>query len=258
MKETYLISLMTWSFSRLRSFENCPYGFYKKYIEEIPEASHFYASYGKFIHEILERYFKKEISRDEAVDIYISRFFLEVTPDVRMSIIGNYYDQGKSYLQGIERFNERIVGVEHEVHFEIAGYPFVGYIDLILEDENKNLIIVDHKTRILRQKSLCKSHKKPAKYDIEFDEYAKQLYIYSAACEQNFGKLPSEIRFNCFRNRTVVGETFDNGKYEAAKQWAVNTIKNIEREEEWNQRADWFKCKNICGFSDTCEFASMV
>ena len=253
----YQIACMTWSYSRLRAYEDCGYGFFLRYLYEEEENGHFYAEYGSLMHRILEQYYSGSITKDEALTKFCTGFVLNITADVTPSILEKYYEQGKTYISSLEMPSEKIVGIEEKLEFEIEGNPFVGYIDLLLEDDGE-LVICDHKSRILRAKSFVKNNKTEQKSNEEFDRFAKQLYIYSAGVEQKYGKLPKELRFNCFRNGTVITEQFDEKKYEEAKSWAVETIHKIKHETEWRPNAAWFKCNNICGFTKSCEYADSL
>lgn len=249
----YQIASMRWSYSRLRAYEDCGYGFFLKYLYEEEEQGHFYAEYGSLMHHILERFYNKSITKEQAFTEFCTGFVLKLTTDVKPNISEKYYEQGKAYLLSLEMPDEKIVGIEEQLDFEIEGNPFIGFIDLLLEDGGE-LIIQDHKSRILQPKSFVKGNKTERKNNDEFDSFAKQLYLYSAGVEQRYGRLPKEIRFNCFRNGTVVTEKFDKEKYKEAKSWAVETIGEIKHETEWNPNIEWFKCNNICGFTKTCEY----
>lgn len=71
-----IIDDMVWSYSRLRSFVDCPYGFYMKYIcyPKVKEDENFYASYGSFVHKIIEEYYTGAIKKDDMVMRFLSGF----------------------------------------------------------------------------------------------------------------------------------------------------------------------------------------
>lgn len=244
----YLISLMTWSYSRLRAYEDCGYGFFLKYIQEEKECEHFYSEYGSLMHRILERFYRGKITKEQALGEYMSGFVLRVPQEVKSGVSESWYEQGKEYLSSLAMPEEKIVGIEEKLGFKIGSYPFIGYVDLLLEDGG--LIIEDHKSRILRRGT--------KKQDEEFNSFTKQLYIYSAGIEQKYGVLPKELRFNCFRSGEVLTEKFDKEKYEEAKEWAISTIRRIEKESEWEPSPDWFRCKYICGLTETCDIAQLL
>ena len=58
----YLIDLMTWSYSRINTYLQCPYQFYLKYIECLDEAPMFFSEYGSLVHEVLAEYYSGNIS----------------------------------------------------------------------------------------------------------------------------------------------------------------------------------------------------
>ena len=60
-----LIEDMTWSFSRIECFNDCPYRWFLRYIKKYPETPQFYSSYGSFMHKLIEQYYKGEITKDE-------------------------------------------------------------------------------------------------------------------------------------------------------------------------------------------------
>ena len=245
---SYLISLMTWSYSRLRAYEDCGYGFFLNYIEEEEETKHFYAEYGSLIHRILEQFYSGAITKEQALSMFMTGFVLDLPDEVKPSIAENYYQQGKEYLSSLVMPKEKIVGVEERLNFKVGDYSFVGFVDLLLEDDG--LIIQDHKSHILRRGT--------EKQNEEFDSFTKQLYLYSAGIKQRYGQLPKKLRFNCFRNGTLLEEVFNKNKYKETIQWALDTIKKIEQESTWKPSLEWFKCKYICGFSDSCEYAELL
>ena len=245
---SYLISLMTWSYSRLRAYEDCGYAFFLNYIEEEEETKHFYAEYGSLMHRILEQFYSGAITKEQALSMFMTGFVLDLPDEVKPSIAENYYQQGKEYLTSLAMPKEKIIGIEEKLNFKVGDYSFVGFVDLLLEDDG--LIIQDHKSRVLKRGT--------KKQNEEFDSFTKQLYLYSAGIEQRYGQLPRKLRFNCFRNGTLLEEVFNKNKYEETIQWALNTIKRIEQESTWKPSLEWFKCKYICGFSDSCEYAELL
>ena len=58
-----IIKDMTWSYSRVKAFDMCPYGWYLKYIQKIRGKDMFFSSYGSFVHKLLEQYYSKQQSR---------------------------------------------------------------------------------------------------------------------------------------------------------------------------------------------------
>ncbi|MCM1334180.1 MAG: PD-(D/E)XK nuclease family protein [Bacteroides sp.] len=248
---SFYIAGMTWSYSRLTTFEDCRYRFLLRYIlREEKSDQKFFASYGTLIHRILAETAKQRIGRREALALYLGEFadlpIDLVSPDVRKK----YYEDGKDYLTRLEPPEEPILSVEQKVKFRIGRYPFVGYIDLVT-GTNKAYTIVDHKTRILSSK---RSKKATRSYD-EFVRYARQLYLYSIATEALYGVPPQKIRFNCFRNGTSAEEPFIRDRQQEAKRWAESLIEEIVDCRDWKPTLDWFRCRNLCDYFSSCEYA---
>ena len=249
-----LIECMTWSHSRLECFNDCPYRFFLKYISRCKGNPQFYASYGSFMHKLIEQYYRGELTKEEMQ----TRFLLDFQKEVQGlrpndNIVSKYIQAGIKYLRGFEPFPFNMVDVEKEVHFEIGGNPFIGYIDYIGERDGE-LYIVDNKSRDLKPRS---KRAKPTVKDKELDEMLRQLYIYSAAIKQEYGKFPKSLCFNCFKAGTFIEEPFDEKKYEETVKWVTDRIEEIADNEEFYPDVEFFKCFYICDVKDDCIFWKM-
>ena len=244
-----LLDSMRWSYSRLTSFENCEYAWYLRYLYGEYEAPNFYSSYGSLVHKLLEKYFRDEISIQDLPSEFLSGFFADVSWLTRSSSVAEkYMIAGHDYFSSFSPPPYKRLGVEERVEFDFDDNRFVGIIDLVCDD-NGELMIVDHKSRDLKQRS---KRKKPTKTDEELDKYLRQLYIYSIGVEERYGKLPTWLCFNCFRTGTFIKEPFCNDAFEETKKWATKLIKEIKNTEVFRPTIDWFYCTNLCGFRDTC------
>ncbi len=248
-----IIEDMTWSYSRIKSFEDCPYRWFMKYICEYEEDERFYASYGSFMHKILERYYKKIISKEEMIGEYLSGFSTFVSGErPSPDIVQNYINQGAEYLKGFCPLPYQLMGIEKQVSFHIDGIPFVGFIDYLGKNE-EGIVIVDNKSRNLRARS---GRKKPTAKDAELDDMLKQLYLYAEGVRQEYGEAPQTLCFNCFRTGTLIEEPFQKRAYREAIDWAKGIIEQIMRceDEDFYPRKDYFYCRYICGLSDECVY----
>lgn len=246
-----LIDDMTWSYSRIEAFNDCPHRFFLKYIKGYEDADKFYASYGSFIHKLLEQYYKGELNKNDMLTTFLLDFAKEVK-GVRPqeTTVQKYIEAGCEYLRGFSPFPYKMIDVEKRVEFTIGEYNFIGFIDYLGEEDGK-LYIVDNKSRNLKPRS---NRAKPTVKDKELDSMLKQLYIYSVAIEQEYGVLPEALCFNCFKSGVFIKEQFDIHKYEAAKQWALDSIEKISHAEDFEPNRDFFSCFYICGVSDHCEY----
>lgn len=252
MKHSLIISQMTWSYSRLTTFEKCKYSFLLKYIEEIEEEPTYFAGYGKLIHELLEQYHTGKITQNQAAINYLIGYS-NLPKDISSNVYIKYYDEGKAYIDNLIP-TENILSAEQQVNFDISGNQYVGFIDRIDKTES-GYNIVDYKTRILKSKSSSKSTKRITKDDILFMQYARQLYMYSIATEQIFGKPPDNICFHCFRDNSWATEKYNAEKRDEVIDWSNKLIEKITYNDDWSPTLDWFSCKYLCGYFHICEYA---
>lgn len=246
-----LIDDMTWSYSRIEAFNDCPYRFFLRYIKHHKETDKFYASFGSFMHKLLEQYYKGELKQEDMVTQFLLNFSKEVR-GVRPkdATVQKYIEAGCEYLKSFSPFPFNMIDVEKRVEFTIGEFNFIGFIDYLGEKDGK-FYIVDNKSRDLKPRS---NRAKPTVKDKELDSMLKQLYIYSVAVEQEYGVLPEALCFNCFRTGVFIKEKFDIDKYEEAKQWALDSIEKIRNTEDFEPNRDFFSCFYICGVNDHCEY----
>ena len=244
-----LIEDMTWSYSRIETFSDCPYRFFLKYISNISESDRFYASYGSFIHSLIERYYKKELSKEELETEFLLGFSNNVK-GVRppQSTVDKYIKCGSEYFRNFKPFDFNMVGVEKKVSFEIDGLPFIGYIDYLGEKDGEYFVI-DNKSRDLKPRS---KRKKPTQKDQELDKMLRQMYIYSTAVKQEFGKFPKALCFNCFKSGIFIEEPFNIDAYNETIEWVKKNINDIKTADDFYPYLDYFACNNICGVSEEC------
>lgn len=246
-----LIEEMTWSYSRIKSFEDCPYAWFMKYILEEPESPMFYASYGSFIHRLIERYYGGELAAEELPTAFLLGFSSEVQgkrpPE---QTVRKYIALGKEYFQNFKPLPFETKAVEAEFHFDLDGLNFVAFVDLIGERDSK-LAILDHKSRDLKPRS---GRKKPTLKDQELDDMLRQLYLYAYGVQQKYGELPSLLCFNCFKNGQLIEEPFSKKAYEEALDWAKRSVEEIAKEEDFHPYMDFFHCNYLCGLHDGCCF----
>lgn len=250
-----LIDEMQWSYSRIKLFDTCRYAWYLKYLYGDEEEQNFYASYGGYIHKLIEKYYRDEISHQDLSMTYLMGFLYAVRGRrPKQEIVDRYLEAGLTYFQNFKPFRYDMISVEERIIFDVSGRSFIGFIDYLGADGDE-LVVIDHKSRDLRQRS---GRKKPTVKDKELDEFLKQLYLYSAGVEQKFGKFPSKLCFNCFKSGEFVEEQFDKGAYEEAKSWALESIKKIETAEKFYPNLDWFYCTNLCGYKGQCPYYDMA
>lgn len=289
-----IIQDMTWSYSRIKSFGDCPYRWFLKYIQPIlliqqvfggkrptkadidaayvrselekddvgilyaylgiERKEQFFASYGTFMHKLIELYYKGEKTPQQLCDMYLQEFKTQVHGRApNRTVFANYFKSGIQYLRGFKHFPYETVAVEKKVDFSLNGIPFVGYIDY-LGKQGQDLFVVDNKSRVLKPRS---SRAKPTKTDEELDAYLTQLYLYSVAVEHEYGRLPKALCFNCFRTPILIEEPFKEEAYAASKLWLSERVEAIKGEKEFRPNMEFFKCKHLCEMQDFCEYCEL-
>lgn len=250
-----IIQDMTWSYSRIKSFYDCPYRWYLRYIRGLKGKDMFFASYGTFMHKMIEMYLNGEKTPKQLSDLYLQRFKEEVTGCApSQQVFANYFTSGLRYLRDLQPFSYNIIAVEKRVDFDINGVPFIGYIDFLGEKDG-DLYVIDNKSRTLKPRS---RRGKVTKTDEELDSYLKQLYLYSMAVGQEYGKLPKALCFNCYRTPLFIEEPFVEQTYDESKLWFSNSVNEITNETDFKPNAEFFKCKHLCEMQDYCEYYKLT
>ena len=252
---------MVWSYSRLTSFEHCKYEFYINYIvnrdEEIYlSEGNFYAEVGSYVHEILAMIFDGKLTPDDAVQYYVDHFDENVFYKTKQSTMEKTFEACANYFSEVDFSwlnNYEILGVEMETKFEVAGYNFIGFIDLLLRDKRDNkIVVVDNKSSEFPFK---RDGGVKAKMVDTFDKYKKQMYLYCYAVKDKYGEFPKEITWNHFKDGGKFATIpFKQEEYDDAVKWMVNTIKTIEKENDFEPNLSFFYCHNLCNFRNSCEY----
>ncbi|HPE08150.1 MAG TPA: PD-(D/E)XK nuclease family protein [Saprospiraceae bacterium] len=242
----------TYSFSKLKSFEQCRYQYFLTYVldpERTEEENNAFAEYGGFVHKLLERYGKGELEVFELANEYETHFFEEVLspfPNSYGKYLGDgYYADGYKFLSEFEGYEDMdVVGIEQEVLMQINDLPtpymFKGYIDLLYKDKDNNLIIRDWKS-----KSKFASKREQA-------EYAKQLYTYARYVKETYGVFPTAMEFYLFRTQTSIIIPFVMDDYDKTWEWVNTTISTIRETTDYPLTINRYYCENLCGYRTVC------
>lgn len=246
-----------WSFSRLESYNHCPYAWYKHYIEGEDGEASFYSQNGTDVHEILDAVNKGDIALEDAAAEYIERFEYNDYP-VRDSIRESTLEKCASFftdydLWWLDEANYEVVASEKELFFEIGGYQFHGFIDLLLRDrETGGLVIVDYKSS---DWPLKKNGEPLKSTEARFKSQKRQEYLYAEAVKQNYGETPIALSWLFFKVQKYLAIPLKDDEWEEAKAWAISTIAKIEADSEYREnRDDYMMCSVLCGFRNSCEY----
>jgi len=242
-----------WSYSRLRQFESCKYGWLLKYIFEVPPRKLFFSEYGKLMHELIASAVSGASSWRAAEMEYARRFHgVLQSHGPPGNVKASYFMDGLRYLQGdgANLADLQPLAVEQYVEFDIGGHPFCGYIDMIARDAAGALSLVDHKSRTLKERG----PRRPASNAL-LDEYLRQLYLYAVPVTAQFG-CPNKLAFNCFRSGLLISEPFSQAAFDDTIAWALHTIEEILRETDWLPCEEPWKCRYLCDVAGECEYSN--
>ena len=246
---------MTWSFSRLHAWEQCPYAFYLKYIEQRDGESNYYAANGKCMHEVFEAILTNQIPLDECTQCYADKYDL-ICETTKQSTMDSTYEKCMDYLctiDGIDLEKYEILGVELKLDFNIGKYKFVGYADLVVKNKKSGeVILVDHK----QATHFMKKDGTPLKNQLEnFLAYRHQMYIYCKGLKDCFGIDVNKIIWHHFKDNgelTII--PFETDEYEGTLQWAVNTIEEIKKDKKFLNKRSYVLCSSLCDYRNDCEY----
>jgi RecB family exonuclease len=232
----------------------CQYKFYLIYIEKVKKLGKFYSSFGKFIHYILEQYYKKLFTEQDCIDYYIENFEYEVVEYVKESTKTKFFEFGLSFFETLEwTLSEyEILGVEKQIHFKIGKRKFVGYIDILLRHKfTGEITVFDHKTGeypIGKKGSVLKNKQE------DYDSYKKQLYLYSIAVYDEYGQYPTWLMWNYVRSKQELKLPFILEEFEDTKKWAVELIQRIAKEKKFIANQSYANCVMLCDVAHECEY----
>lgn len=245
-----------YSYSQLSSFDECSYGFYLQRIEGLEEeASNAFAERGSLIHDLLDQWAKKKLTKEQMLTEYERRYSDEVVtawPTFPKGYAQKAYETGIQFLENFDEFKGyEVLSAEEKFKIDLpladgSTRPFVGIIDLMLrEKKTGDLIICDHKSKSM------------ASFKKDEDKMYRQQLLYSTYVVDNYGEWPVRMMFHLFNEAGVKPERlFSLEDYRNTVVWATKQIKKIED----YTVIDWLQCKEkpdyycweLCGSRKQC------
>lgn len=157
------ISLLNLSVSKAKTFNECKAKFKYTYIEKLPRKERDYHVFGKFLHEILEKFHKMKLAGDCRLDnVIISEAFKNAFEIWREKLSKEQIDEAKQIIKKYlikldfdKKLNQecKIIDVEKEFYININDKIILnGYIDRIQLDYDNLLHVGDYKTTLLLDK----------------------------------------------------------------------------------------------------------
>lgn len=268
------MSEVTYSFSRLKLFNECRLAYYLTYVLKAQKRVNIYSEIGITIHEILEDIQSgKEIPIEERIEIFEDKvdeceiFGISFIND---NIKEKYVENVKHCLRNFKSIQGKNFEIEKEITLDIDGHKLTGFIDLVVHNDDGTVSIIDYKTS-----------SKYAKKDLQ--KNANQLIIYGLALEQ-LGYKVRDVKWYMIKYATIQGkrgnkmierrELEDGQEFEdcfveypynevskmECIDWIIDTIEEIESlttYDTWEHKdinkGNSFYCSNICSVCGKCE-----
>ena len=157
------ISLLSLSVSKAKTFKECQAKFKFSYIEKLPRKERDYHIFGKFLHEVLEKFHKELLNGNtEPYNIIMSKCFKSAYESFKTSITAEQIKESKDIITKYltKLINDKVIGkesqvlsVEKEFYININDRILLnGFIDRIQLDYDGILHVGDYKTTLLLDK----------------------------------------------------------------------------------------------------------
>lgn len=188
LKNKYNINKV-YSYSQVKLYEEDPYEYYLKYVAKIKpdkETSSAYGIIGGMVHDILERFYKNELGRENCKVLFQSEFS-RLMNDPKTGVFSQDPSQNRSIstnlITDISDYFDRVVKLEGKIfceeemscYFEnhLSRSVFMGYIDF-LNIKNGKAYIIDYKTSTLYKEE-------------DIPKYSHQLILYAESVRKKYG-----------------------------------------------------------------------
>lgn len=234
-----------YSFSKLDCFNNCRRRFFFQYVQKIPTPPpNKFMQDGLRFHSMAENFHKniniKELLRQGA-DVYLENFKLKTGKTVDNwfdAFIDHEKERYKVLLDA--NYPERFlpVFVEEKLIGEVAGVPFIGYVDRVDQYASDEYGVLDYKPSAPRSESaLAKIRRQQVLYaELVKDIHDIEIKNWSAYYYKDHDYYHSKINKSSITN---------------LKKWIRRTITAIQEESEYPKAQKDYYCR-YCTFKENC------
>jgi DNA helicase-2/ATP-dependent DNA helicase PcrA len=253
------------SFSQLISYNTCPWQYYYAYILRIPVRGHFTLSFGKSIHNTLNRFCSLWLEKNAVEQAGLFGASGEKTNLQNLSLndllkiyqemwIDDWYeskdhrdkykDKGHQLLKGFyDDFVKNLPEIkylEKEFKFKLGDYTIKGTIDRV-DKIGDYYEIIDYKTGEGGENKLDKEKK-------------QQLLIYQLAAKflpEVFDKQIQQLTFYYLETGERISFLGDDGELAETQEKIIKTIKEINKGDfnpKPSRKCEWCDFKKICDY----------
>ncbi|MFC1612468.1 ATP-dependent helicase [Patescibacteria group bacterium] len=251
------------SYSQIKAFETCPYQYKLRFILNIPTEAGFQASFGRSIHNTLEKFFQKILLcvKTTQSNLFGGAEEESAFPDIKeleeiynKEWIDDWYESQedmeknkkrgwhalKNYYEKIKDNPPKPLYLEQEFTLKFGEASFKGVVDRIDDLENKKIAIMDYKTG------------KPPKEDKLSFKDKEQLLIYYLAAKDILKLEPQKLILNYIVEEKEI--EFEPTEKEIIKV-KENTNKTIEKIKKlgFDATPSEHNCK-FCDYKSICEY----
>lgn len=142
------------SVSKVKTFKDCKAKFHFSYIEKLPKKDWDFHVFGKFLHEVLETYYKKIIAGDDRLPNIIltdswKAAFINWKEKLNAEQVAEAKQICMEFLQTLNSPEAKptVLAVERPFYIDIDGKILLnGFIDRVQIDADGTLHVTDYKT----------------------------------------------------------------------------------------------------------------
>jgi len=258
----------TYSFSRLKTFNDCKHAYYLSYVMGNEKRENVYSYLGTITHEVLEELQQGKINNEIALQklldqISIAEFMGYEFPSDK--IREDYIKCVSHSVENYDILDAESFEIEKRIEFEINGNKIVGYIDLLLYHSDGTVTVIDFKTSSKYSgKELIKNSNQLILYALGLEQEGLKIrgiaWYMLKYCEVQ-GKRKSKIikRSELEQNQEyspcIISYPYTQESKERCVEWVTSTINEIESMDVF----DYWETRDFRGFNSfTCQWICSV
>lgn len=234
------------SVSKAKTFKDCKAKYRFCYIEKLPRKEWDFHVFGKFLHEILERYYKKVIAgAQELPNVILSSAWKEAYVEWKPKLTSEQIQEAKEicklFLKDLAASKNppTIIDVEKPFNIDIDGKVLLnGFIDRVQIDSDGVLHVSDYKTT--KNKRYLKN-----------DFFQLQTYAFVMCLEDSSLKKVRTSYILLRHGFESIVKEFDRDEIMQSEQVFLDYANQIGAEKLFRPNPT-FLCK-FCDYLDTCD-----